>query len=322
VTGRGRLLLDRLDEAQRRQPALGFVVGVHRKFASDGAGRLAAVLAYYSFFSIFPLLLVVTTVLGQALSTHPGLRADLLDSVLAQFPVVGRSLRDDGALQPLKGSLTTLVIGVVGALWGGLRAMQAAQGAMNDVWDIPRHERPNLLRVRLRALLVLGIVGAGLLGTVALSSLATLLPVPVIGRVALVLGTLAADSVTFLVAFQVLTARRLAWRSLAPGALLAGLAWFTVQLAGTWFVTRAIKGASDVYGTFATVIGFLTLFYVQAQLSLWAAEVNVVLARHLWPRSLTGQNPTDADRRAVHDEASSSLGLSGASVEVRYDEGD
>jgi YihY family inner membrane protein len=318
VTTRSRRLLEGLDDLQRRHPALGFVVGVQRKFASNGAGRLAAVLAFYAFFSFFPLLLVVTTVLGRALASRPGLRTDLLDSVLAQFPVVGSSLRDKDTLHPLQGSLTTLLVGIVGALWGGLRAMQAAQHAMNDVWDVPRHERPNAINVRLRALLVLVVVGAGLLGTVALSSLAALLPVPAAGRIALVLGTLVADSLTFLVAFQVLTARKQPWGALAPGAAFAGVGWFAVQLSGTWFVARAIKGASDVYGTFAAVIGFLTLFHVQAQLSLYAAEINVVRARRLWPRSLTGRDPTDADRRAALDEANASIDLPGASVEVRY----
>ena len=319
MTG-ARRLLGRVDAFQRRSGPLGFVVGVQRKFASDGAGRLAAVLAYYSFFSLFPALLVVTTVLGRALASDSGLRTQLLDSVLAQFPVIGTMLRDQGTLQPLQGSATTLVVGVAGALWGGLRAMQAAQSAMNDVWDIPMRERPNIVRVRVRALLVLLVVGAGLLGTVALANVATLSPVPAAGRVALLVGTVAADAATFLVAFQILTARRLPWPDLVPGALLAGVGWFVVQLAGTWFVTRAIKGAGDVYGTFATVIGFLTLFYIQAQIALWAAEVNVVRARHLWPRSLTGRDLTDADRRAVLDEASASLRHPGEHLDVRFDD--
>ncbi len=318
--GRERGLLDRLDAFQRRSRPLGFAVGVQRKFASDQAGRLAAVLAYYTFFSFFPLLLVVTTVLGWALASHSGLRTQLLDSVLAQFPVVGSSLRDQSSFQPLKGSATTLAVGIAGALWGGLRAMQAAQSAMNDVWDIPLRDRPNAIQLRVRALLVLAVVGAGLLGTVALANVATLSPVPAAGRVALLVGTVAADAATFLVAFQVLTARRLPWPDLVPGAVLAGIGWFVVQLAGTWFVTRAIKGAGDVYGTFASVIGFLTLFHIQAQIALWAAEVNVVWTRHLWPRSLTGRDLTEADRRAVIDEASASLRHAGEHLDVRFDD--
>ena len=322
MSGPERRLLGRLDDYQRRRPALGFVVGVQRKFVDDGASRLAAVLAYYSFFSLFPLLLVVTTVLGQALASRPGLRADLLDSVLAQFPVVGSSLRDAGTLHPLQGSFVTLAVGVVGALWGGLRVMQAAQAAMNVVWDIPLHERPNAVRARLRALLVLAVVGVALVGTVALSGLAALSPVALVGRVGLTAGTLVADALTFLVAFRILTARRLPWRRLAPGAAIAGAGWFVVQLAGTWFVARVIKGASDVYGTFATVIGFLTLFHVQAQVSLWAAEVNVVLAHRFWPRSLTGARPTDADRRVARDEAAARVDLPDATVDVRYGHAD
>lgn len=315
----GRELADRFDAWQRRTPLAAFALAVQRKFASDRGGRLAAALAYYAFLSIFPAMLVFVTVLGYLLASHGDLRHQLLDSAIAQFPVIGSALRDERQLRPLRGNVAAFVIGVAGALWSGMRAMQIAQDAMNDVWEIPLRDRPRFVQKRVRAVLMLALIGTALALTVALSNVAALLAVAWLTRSALVIASVVANVATFALAFQILTANRLRWRDVMPGAVLAGIGWLGVQLLGTWFVTRVVKGASDVYGTFATVIGFLTLFFVQAQLTLWAAEVNVVRSRGLWPRSLTGRNLTDADRRALLDEAASSVRHVGQHVSVRFD---
>ena len=315
----GRELADRLDARQRRTPPAAFALAVQRKFSSDRGSRLAAVLAYYAFLSIFPALLVLVTVLGYLLTSHGDLRRQLLDSALAQFPVIGSTLRDQSQLRPLRGNVVAFVVGVAGALWSGMRAMQIAQDAMNDVWDVALRDRPGFVHKRIRAALMLALVGTALVLTVVLANVAALLPVFWLARVVLLLATAVANIAAFSLAFQILTVNRLRWRDVMPGAVLAGIGWLGVQLLGTWFVTRVVKGASDVYGTFATVIGFLTLFFVQAQLTLWAAEVNVVRSRRLWPRSLTGRNLTDADRRALLDEAASSVRHVGQHVSVRFD---
>ena len=315
----GHELADRLDAWQRRTPLAAFALAVQHKFASDRGSRLAAVLAYYAFLSIFPAMLVFVTVLGYLLASHGDLRHQLLDSAIAQFPVIGSALRDERQLRPLRGNVAAFVIGVAGALWSGMRAMQIAQDAMNDVWEIPLRDRPRFVQKRVRAALMLALIGTALALTVALSNVAALLAVAWLTRSALVIASVVANVATFALAFQILTANRLRWRDVMPGAVLAGIGWLGVQLLGTWFVTRVVKGASDVYGTFATVIGFLTLFFVQAQLTLWAAEVNVVRSHGLWPRSLTGRNLTDADRRALLDEAASSVRHVGQHVSVRFD---
>jgi len=315
----GRELADRIDAWQRRTPPVAFALAVQRKFAADRGSRLAAVLAYYAFLSIFPAMLVFVTVLGYLLASHGNLRHELLDSAIAQFPVIGSALRDERQLRPLRGNVAAFVIGIAGALWSGMRAMQIAEDAMNDVWEVPLRDRPRFVQKRVRAALMLALIGTTLALTVALSNIAALLAVFWLARVVLLLATVVANIAAFSLAFHILTACRLRWRDVMPGAVLAGVGWLGVQLLGTWFVTRVINGATDVYGTFATVIGFLTLFFVQAQLSLWAAEVNVVWARRMWPRSLTGRNLTDADRRALLDEAGSIVRHAGQHVSVRFD---
>jgi hypothetical protein len=107
----------------------------------------------------------------------------------------------------------------------------------------------------------------------------------------------------FLLAFKVLTDRPLGWRQLLPGAAVAGVAWAVLQGVGGYYVTRTVRGAGNTYGIFAVVIGLLSWLYLQAQMTILAAEVNVVRDKRLWPRSLTGRDLTPADAVALRDLA-------------------
>src|SRR5437773_6582904 len=153
-------VLRRLDSFQQRHRWAAFPFAVFKKFGDDQAGNLAALIAYYGFFSLFPLLLVLATVLGFLLHGHADLRDHIVHSTLAQFPIIG----DDLKVRGLQGSGLGFVIGLVGTLYGGLGIGSAAQNAMNEVWDVPIAERPGFLPRVARSLLVLVVVGAGILG--------------------------------------------------------------------------------------------------------------------------------------------------------------
>ena len=146
-------LLRAVDEYQKRHAWLGFPVAVLKKFGDDQAGKLAALIAYYSFFSLFPLLLVLVTVLGFLLGSSSGFATDVEHSVLSKFPIIGGDLQRN--VHSLRGSGGALVVGVVGLLWGGMGVVQAGQNAMDEVWDVPRKQRPNFVSSRLRGLLLL-----------------------------------------------------------------------------------------------------------------------------------------------------------------------
>ena len=122
-------------------------------------GQLAAAITYYGFLSIFPLLLLASSALGVVLQGDDRLRLEILDSALSQFPVIGDQLQT----RRLDASGIGLVIGLVGLVWAGLGAMQAAEKAMNAVWDVPRKERPNYLQTRIRAVTMLAVLGVGAL---------------------------------------------------------------------------------------------------------------------------------------------------------------
>jgi membrane protein len=291
-------LVGRLDRFQQRWAALAVPVAVLKKFADDQAGIHAAILAYYGFFSLFPLLLVLVSVLGIVLAGHPGIRARVLDTALAELPVVGAQIRGD--VGALRGSPLAIGLGSAMALWAGLRVAEAAQQAMNTLWNVPRAAWPGFVGRRLRAAAMVGALGAAVLVSSALSGLgASGGDAGALARAAGSVGGLLLNLGLFAVAYRLLVARPLRWRTVLPGAAVAAVAWTALQSVGGYLVARRLQGASDVYGTFAVVLGLLVWLSLGAQVALLGAEVNVVLAERLWPRSLAGPPRSPADR-AVH----------------------
>jgi len=317
VTGGVRRLLDRFDRLQQRHRALAVPFAVVRKFGDDRAGNLAALLAYYGFFSLFPLLLVLVTVLGFVLAGHSGLQDRIIHSALAQFPVLGRQIGDD--IGSLKGSGLALAVGLVGTLWAGLGITQQAQAAMNIVWGVPRKSWPSFWLRLARGFGVLGVLGLGALAATGLSGLGTVAGLPVVGRVLPFAGTLLLNLALFEFAFVVLTGVPVPWRRLLPGTALAGVGWSLLQVLGSYYITHQVKNASQVYGTLAFVIGLLSWLYLGAQLFLYAAELNVVLAKRLWPRSLFPPPLTRSDRRVLADLAKVEETRPDVHVDVAFD---
>ncbi|HLK78806.1 MAG TPA: YhjD/YihY/BrkB family envelope integrity protein [Streptosporangiaceae bacterium] len=282
------------DRFQQRHVVLAFPWAVAQKFGNDQAGGKAALMAYYGLFALFPLLLLLATILGFALSGDPALREQLIDSALGNIPVIGTDLRSE--VHPLQGNTVGLVIGVIGTLYGSLGVGFAAQNAMNTVWNIPYVRWPSLGTRYARTFGVIGLLGLASVSSTALAAFAT----AVARGWAVTVVAVAASSLVnlglFLLAFMVLTAEPLRAREVAVGALVATVFWEALQVIGTWYVARGLRTASPTYGVFAVVITLLSWLYLGSQLVLWAAEINVVLRYRLWPRSVTQPPLTRADR--------------------------
>ncbi len=293
--------LNRLDGWQQRRPALAILVAVIKKFSDDGADRLGVQIAYWGFFSVFALLLVFTSILGFVFASNPDLQRQLLDSTLERMPVIGPQISGD--IGSLGGNGVALAVGVVGALWTGLGVTLAIGTALDRIWGVAAVERPGFINSRLRGLLVLLSVGAvNVVATVAVG----LVTAGGVGTtVTQVLGFVASaviDLVLFAGSFRLLTAARLTTREVLPGAVLAAGCWLLLQTLGGAFVTHVLAGSSQTYGGFAAVIGLLSWLLIASELILIAAELNVVLARRLWPRSLTGELLA-ADKQALRASA-------------------
>ena len=289
----------RFDRFQQRHPWLGFPLAVLQKYADDQGGYHAATITYYGFFAIFPLLLILTTVLGFILQSHRHLEQRIVDSALGQFPVIGPQLSHGS----LHGSTLALVLGLTAALWAGMGVFLASQNAMNHLWGVPFKRRPDPLHARGRALLLLLLLGGGAIATTVLAALATVgAGFGVSWKIGSLVLSTALNIGLFWLAFRVLTAREVSWRQLRGGAVAAGILYELLQTLGGYYVGHTLKHASNVYGTFGLVIGLLSWIYLAAHITLLAAEGNVVATRRLWPRSFSlmiEQPVTGADRRAL-----------------------
>jgi membrane protein len=287
---RAQAVLERLDRFQQSHAALGFPLAVNRKYSDDQGGYLTATVTYYGFFSIFPLLLVLTTILGFVFHGNPHVQQEIIDSALGQFPIVGSELKSGS----LTGSTAALVIGLVAALWAGMGAVLAAGYAIDRIWGLPRARRPSFVHARLRALLLLALLGGGLLATTALAGAGTVgARYGLEWKIASTLLSTLLDFVLFWIAFQVLMTLDVPWSDLWAGALTAAVGYEALQLVGGYYVGRVLENTANVYGTFALVIGLLSFIYLAVHIALLGAEVNVVAARRLWPRSLLSPAPSE-----------------------------
>ena len=292
--GRVDRALAPVDRWQRRHTVPAFAVGVLRKGGDDRSGRLAGLIAYYGFLSLFPATLAFVSIVAFVLGGTDA--EDTITGTLSQIPVVGADLASGG----LRGSGTALAIGVLLALWAGLGAMNAAQDAFNDVYWIPRAERPGYAPRRVRSLVALVVLGLGLVAGGAASNLAAFAPwlSQWTRPLAFVLAA-ALYTGLFVLAFQILVARSVPWQRLLPGAAFGAVGYTTLVALGGVYVNLAVTRAQATYGTFAIVIGLLAWLHLLARVAVLAAEVNVVAAERLWPRGLTHHDPTPADARAA-----------------------
>jgi YihY family inner membrane protein len=293
-------VLRRADDAHKRHPWVAFPIAVVKKFGDDHAGNLAALVAYYGFFSLFPLMLVFVTVLGMALRGNPDLQQSIKDSALADFPVLGDQINQN--VHSLAGSGLALVIGILLALWAGLGVLKVMQTAMNTVWNVPYRRRPNFFVSILKALLMLVVLGVVTIASATAGAVGAGSGNWLMGVLGLVVS-LALNLVLFLLAFRILTTEDVSWGDVFPGAAVAAVAWTALQAVGGYYVSHQLQGASETYGTFATVIGLLAWLYLGAQMTLLSAEINVVRKRHLWPRSIVQPPLTEADKHALEQYA-------------------
>jgi YihY family inner membrane protein len=290
-------LVGKIDRWQQRHRAPAFVVAVIKKYGDDRGGHLSALITYYGFLALFPLLLVFVTVIGYLAHDNPGLRHDLLDTALADFPMVGQELRRN--VGSLGGNGLALVVGLLALVWGSLGVAQVAQHAMAEVWNVPGARRPGFGPRLLRSVLVLAVLALAVVGTTALTTVTTLVPggaaVPILSTALVVVLNVG----LYWLAFRVLTPPQIGGRDLVVGAILGGVAWTALQALGSWLVARQLRHTSELYGTFGVVLGLLFFLFLASEILVYAAEVNVVRARDLVPRSLAPPPLTAADEAVL-----------------------
>jgi uncharacterized BrkB/YihY/UPF0761 family membrane protein len=293
-------LIAKVDNWQRHNRYIGPTYGVIKKYSDDNASLLVVALGWYGFTAIYPLLLVVITVFGYI--GEKSLGSSVVNE-LHQFPVIGAQFKPGQGSSSLHGSVVGLVIGLVGLVYGSLGVTKTAQQAMARVWNVPQVDRPGYLPKLGRSVLGLVIIGLAFLVSAAASSLATGTGQSWAVRIPVLVALLVVNTGFYLGAFRILTPRVVTSRTLLGGAILGAVTFTFLTTVGTGLIVHQLKHTTATYGALASVIGVVTYLLLLAKTSMYAAELNPVLARHLWPRALPTCEPTEADDQVLHDLA-------------------
>lgn len=318
-------VIERVDAFQQRHPAVGFPLAVIYKYTDDQGGYLAALVTYYALLSLFPLLFLLSTILGLVLAGDPGLQQQVLDSALSQFPVIGQDLVRS---KEIGGGTAGLVVGILGSLYGGLGVAQAVQNAMNTAWAVPRNSRPNPFKGRLLSLGLLATAGLAVLATTALTAIVAGAggladDLGVVFQLGVVLATVAGNAFIFAFTFRLATARPLELRDVAPGAIAAAVAWQALQYFGASYVGHVTNASSATNGTFGLILGLIAFLYLASVALVLCVEVNVVREHELYPRALLtpftdAVELTAGDRNAYTSQAEAQRAKGFQKVEVSF----
>jgi YihY family inner membrane protein len=277
--------VDGFDAYQQRHGFTAVPCAIIRKYSDDRAGRLAGQISHAAFLAVFPMVLVLLTLVGVVLDGHTAVQNDIINSALRQFPVLGSDLRNN-VHQLSTANTLALIIGLVWLLYGSMRLSRSSQVMMAVVWDIDRDELPNFWRWLPRAAGFLVVLGVGFLAGGALVGLGAF---GRFGSFSAWIGLLLSLVVNVLMywgAFIVLVRIPRKERAVWPGAVIGGLGWTVLQFVGAQLVTHQLRHLSNLYGTFATILGLIWWIALGSMITVFAAEANVVLTRRLWPRSI------------------------------------
>src|SRR6185312_10452743 len=253
------------------------------------------------------------------------MQEQIVQSAVAQFPVIGDQL---GQPQGLSGGAFGVVVGIVGALYGGLGVGQAVQNAMDTLWAVPRNDRPDPIRARIRSFLLLLILGSALIVTTVLAAIGRASEsFGIVGKAGIVALSVLINAGVCLVAFRVATTRDLTYRQVAPGALAAAIIWQLLQWFGAIYVSQVVKSSSATNSVFALVLGLLSFLYLIATTLLLCAEANVVATDRLYPRALLtpftdNVKLTRGDRKTYTGQAKAQRAKGFERVDVTFDERD
>lgn len=287
-----RQLLASFDRRQRRHRSTGLFFAVTKRYGDDRGGQLAALITFYGFLSVFPLLLLLLTFAGLFLHGTK-LETDLIRSALAQFPVIGGKLREN--IHALShGNALAIVGSILGLAWGSLGVTSSLQNATHRIWRLPPEAERGIWPRTVVGLQILG----SLLAIVVLSSVAagvSTVSAHAIGggsfvpRVIILLAAFLVNFAGYLLVFWLLAPKGVPLRSLLPGTWAGAIGWTILQALSGYLLGHQLHHASQIYGFFAVVLGLILWLNLGAQLFLYSTELNLVVSRREWPRYLFGE---------------------------------
>jgi uncharacterized BrkB/YihY/UPF0761 family membrane protein len=293
-------VIAKIDALQRRHPILGFPHAVFKRYGEDHGGWLGALISYYGFFSLYPLLVVFATVATWIFEDRPETLQRILESLWSKVPFASGTLSAevDEQVKSLSGHSPTLILSLIVTLWGGIGIVRVLQDAVNTIWGVPRYSRPGFFPKLGRGLLIIVLLGLGVVGTAVVAGFTLAVDLPIVAAVAAAVANAALSAGITLALYRIVIATSVRTAELLPGAVITGVGSYVVTFVGGLYVKHLISRMTGVYGPFAATIGLLAYVSLMVQLFVLATEVNVVKARSLWPRAMTSELGP-ADLRAI-----------------------
>lgn len=285
-----------VDSFQRRHTWIAMPYGIIKKFGEDGGGHLAALMTYYGFLSLFPLLIVATAFAQIVAQGNVELKDKIISSVTSYFPAIGDSLA--ASLHTPSRSGIALVIGVFVAFYGARGIADSVQNTLHVVLAVPRKKRARFPLSMFRSFGIIIFAGLGLIASSILSGYTSSSSLPFLVRIGIGL-------VSFLVLFAVFwgiftygSSAPKRPRANVPGALIAAFGLQILQALGSYLITNQLGRYTGLNAQFGVILVLLFWIYLQTQVFLFALEFNTVRMHRLYPRALDETNPTAADLKA------------------------
>lgn len=285
------------DRWQSARPVVGYPVAVIRKYADDRGSAFAALLSHYAFLALFPLLVLLLTVLSRVGTSNRDLQQRIVDSVVAQVPAIGGRLEAEAS--PLQVEGVMVVVSVASLLWGATGLYNTAQLVMSQVWNVEGVERPGFLGRLWRSLVLFASLGLGALASALAWWSGLFAPTTAVVQTSSLVGIVLLNSTLLLIGLRIVTPAAVPTRRLLAPAVATGVAWEVLRFAGQWLVTHRLSQLSDLYGIFALVLVAIAWINLLARATVLFTEASVVRADGLWPRRLAQPPLNDADREAL-----------------------
>ena len=307
------------DTYQQKHPVLGFPIAVLLKYEQDEAPHQAALLTYYTFLSLFPLMLILLSITELLLKNQPALEQRVIHTAFSYFPVVGTQLERN--VHASHSSGLGLVFGLLIAFVGARGVADIMQTVFNNLWQVPRDRRSKFPRSIARSFLIIILGGGGMITTSILTGYISQDHNSLFKALALVVS-LALNFIVFLTVYRLSISRHVPTSNLYIGSAVTSVMWQILQGFGGYLVLNNLRGASALYGIFAIVLGLLFWIYLQAKITLYAVEVDVVRTKKLWPRSLLAPPLSMQDKQVIAEYAKIQKRLPQEKISVEFNEKD
>lgn len=280
--------LKRLDRLQQRFKPVAFAVAVIKKYSDDDGAYLAALITYYGFLSLFPLLLVASLLVDFSLHNYPELQDKVIQGINEYFPAISGTLQS--SIQDVDKSGLALFLAILITIYGARGGAATIRYSFSRIWEIPKDSQIRFPFSVLHSLLLVLVGGTGLVLAAVLSSYAA-------GATDAFIYRLIPFSISFLIlagVFYFVFSMSIGYKKptrkdLLISALSAAIGVQILQLIGGYLMTHQLKSLDSLYGTFAIVLGLLFWLYLQAQILMLAAFAGVVHSKRLWPRKLLAE---------------------------------